>query len=308
LPGAIIKSEMTSGIVAQKLTKYYGHEKVAALDSLQFDIKPGEIYGYLGANGAGKSTTIRLLMNFLQPTSGTATICGLDVARDSVAIKRRVGYLAGDVALYQRTTGKELLDYLGALQGGADAEFRDKLEKRFEAETTKPVNTLSKGNRQKVGILQAFMHRPDVLILDEPTSGLDPLMQEAFYETVREAKDRGAAILMSSHNLAEAQRVCDRIGIIKHGKLIREQAIDADESLNTPVFEVTFRTHQAIQDLKNEAALQIIQQTDSNGVRVRPRGDIAPALAALSKYDVASMTSQRSDLEDEFLEFYGDQQ
>jgi ABC-2 type transport system ATP-binding protein len=299
---------MTSGIVAQKLTKYYGHEKVAALDSLQFDIKPGEIYGYLGANGAGKSTTIRLLMNFLQPTSGTATICGLDVVRDSVAIKRRVGYLAGDVALYQRTTGKELLDYLGALQGGADAEFRDKLEKRFEAETTKPVNTLSKGNRQKVGILQAFMHRPDVLILDEPTSGLDPLMQEAFYETVREAKDRGAAILMSSHNLAEAQRVCDRIGIIKHGKLIREQAIDADESLNTPVFEVTFRTHQAIQDLKNEAALQIIQQTDSNGVRVRPRGDIAPALAALSKYDVASMTSQRSDLEDEFLEFYGDQQ
>jgi ABC-2 type transport system ATP-binding protein len=299
---------MTSGIVAQKLTKYYGHEKVAALDSLQFDIKPGEIYGYLGANGAGKSTTIRLLMNFLQPTSGTATICGLDVVRDSVAIKRRVGYLAGDVALYQRTTGKELLDYLGALHGGADAEFRDKLEKRFEAETTKPVNTLSKGNRQKVGILQAFMHRPDVLILDEPTSGLDPLMQEAFYETVREAKDRGAAILMSSHNLAEAQRVCDRIGIIKHGKLIREQAIDADESLNTPVFEVTFRTHQAIQDLKNEAALQIIQQTDSNGVRVRPRGDIAPALAALSKYDVASMTSQRSDLEDEFLEFYGDQQ
>jgi ABC-2 type transport system ATP-binding protein len=134
------------------------------------------------------------------------------------------------------------------------------------------------------------------------------LMQEAFYETVREAKDRGSAVLMSSHNLTEAQRVCDRIGIIKHGKLIREQAIDANESLNTPVFEITFRKHDAIKAIKAENALQIIEQTDSNGIRVRPVGDIAPALAALSKYDIVSMTSQRSDLEDEFLEFYGDQQ
>jgi ABC-2 type transport system ATP-binding protein len=299
---------MTSGIVAQKLTKRYGHEKVAALDGLQLDIKPGEVYGYLGANGAGKSTTIRLLLNFLQPTSGTATICGLDVVKDSVAIKRHVGYLAGDVALYQKTTGKELLNYLGALQGGTDAEFRRKLERRFEAETDKQISALSKGNRQKIGILQAFMHRPDVLILDEPTSGLDPLMQEAFYETVREAKDRGSAVLMSSHNLTEAQRVCDRIGIIKHGKLIREQAIDANESLNTPVFDITFRKHDAIKAIKAESALQIIEQTDSNGIRVRPVGDIAPALAALAKYDIVSMTSQRSDLEDEFLEFYGDQQ
>jgi ABC-2 type transport system ATP-binding protein len=299
---------MTSGIVAQKLTKNYGHETVAALDSLQFDIKPGEVYGYLGANGAGKSTTIRLLLNFLQPTSGTATICGLDIVHDSVAIKKRVGYLAGDVALYQKTTGKELLNYLGALQGGIDIEFRKKLEQRFEAEADKPISALSKGNRQKIGILQAFMHRPDVLILDEPTSGLDPLMQEAFYETVREAKDRGAAVLMSSHNLTEAQRVCDRIGIIKHGKLIREQAMDADESLNTPVFNVTFRKHDAVNAVKAEESLQLIEQTDSNGVRIRPTGSIAPALAALSRYDIVSMTSQHSDLEDEFMEFYGDQQ
>jgi ABC-2 type transport system ATP-binding protein len=299
---------MAAGIVAQKLTKYYGHEKTPALDGLDFEIKSGEIYGYLGANGAGKSTTIRLLMNFLQPTSGTAQIAGLDSVKDSVQVKKHVGYLAGDVALYQKTTGKELLDYLGTLQGGVDHDYRVKLEQRFEAEVRKPVSALSKGNRQKIGILQAFMHQPAVLILDEPTSGLDPLMQEAFYETVREAKDRGAAVLMSSHNLAEAQRVCNRIGIIKHGKLIREQTIDANESLTTPVFEVTLRKHESLEAIKKEPALQIVEQTDSNALRVRPRGDIAPALAALSKYDIVSMISQHSDLEDEFLEFYGDQQ
>lgn len=297
---------MATGIVIDKLTKTYAGTSVPALDALSLQVGEGEVYGFLGANGAGKSTTIRLLMNFLQPSSGSAKIAGLDIVKDSVTVKKHVGYLAGDVALYQKATGKELLDYVSALQGASTKEYRAKLEKRFEAETGKRIGELSKGNRQKIGIIQALMHRPSVLILDEPTSGLDPLMQEVFYESIREASGTGAAVFMSSHNLAEAQGLCDRVGIIKHGKLVREQAVADMGSLTTPTFTITFRSHKSLDAIKAEKALKILEQTDSNALRLQPTGDIAPALAALSKYDIVSLSSQRADLEDEFLNFYGD--
>jgi ABC-2 type transport system ATP-binding protein len=296
---------MNASIVTRELTKQYDYKSPPALDRVSISIAAGEVYGYLGANGAGKSTTIRLLMNFLQPTSGSAEIAGLDVVRSAVAVKRHVGYLAGDVALYQKATGKELLDYLAALQGGVDATYRAMLERRFEAETHKPIAALSKGNRQKIGILQAFMHRPDVLILDEPTSGLDPLMQEAFYDTVREASQSGAAVLMSSHNLAEAQRVCDRIGIIKHGKLIHEQSMGDDSLVNKTTFRITLakpadvaRLSKAphVTVLSHEGALVVAQASDS----------ISQALATLSHFDIRELTTQQLSLEDEFLTFYGD--
>jgi len=295
---------MAASIIADKLTKFYDHDKTPALDNLSFTIQPGEVYGYLGANGAGKSTTIRLLMNFLQPTSGSAKILDLDVVKDSVAIKKKVGYLAGDVALYQKASGQELLDYLAALHGGVDETFRAKLENRFEAEVRKPIASLSKGNRQKIGIIQAFMHQPQVLILDEPTSGLDPLMQEAFYQTVRDAKQRGAAVLMSSHNLAEATALCDRVGIIKHGKLISEQEINESSSIGAPVFHVTFRDHSSVALAKKEPALKLLEQTDSNVVRLQATKGITAALSALSHYDIVELETGRSDLEDDFLEFY----
>jgi ABC-2 type transport system ATP-binding protein len=209
--------------------------------------------------------------------------------------------------LYPKTTGRELLDYLGSLQGHVDAAYRRILEKRFEADTSKPIGTLSKGNRQKIGILQAFMHRPDVLILDEPTSGLDPLMQEAFYDTVREASTRGAAVLMSSHNLAETQRVCHRIGIIKHGKLIHEQATGDD----SPIGKVTFRivpskgTNAAL--LKKAPHLTFVSQ-DGSTVIMQADGTVAQALASLSKFDITEFATQQLSLEDEFLDFYGDKQ
>lgn len=294
-------------IVARKLTKYYGHDQVAALSDLDLQISAGEVYGYLGANGAGKSTTIRLLMNFLHPSSGSAAICGLDSVRDSVAIKQRVGYLAGDVALYPKVTGRELLDYLGALHGHVDREYRRTLEQQFEADTAQPIGSLSKGNRQKIGILQAFMHRPDVLILDEPTSGLDPLMQEAFYTTVREARDRGAAVLMSSHNLAEAQGLCDRIGIIKHGKLIHEQPISTDTTLSRTTFRVVLERPADVAALKKSAQLHVVS-VDGPSVVVQPSDAIAPALAALGKHPVRSIVTEQLTLEDEFLDFYGDRQ
>lgn len=297
---------MAAGIVAEKLTKYYGRDKNAALDSLTFEIKPGEVYGYLGANGAGKSTTIRLLLNFLQPSSGTARIANLDIVKDSVAVKKHVGYLAGDVALYQKVTGKDLLDYLAALQRGVNQDYRRKLEKRFEAQIDKPIGSLSKGNRQKIGILQALMHQPDVLILDEPTSGLDPLMQEAFYDSIREASDRGAAVLMSSHNLAEAQRVCDRIGILKHGKLIREQVIGQDTQLGKPTFRVVLATPHALAQLKSAPHLTFLSQEGGNTALVQANGTLASALKSLSQFDIRELTTQQLNLEDEFLEFYGD--
>lgn len=303
----IIINDMSALILTHNLTKYYPGEKTPALDNLNLQVQAGEVYGYLGANGAGKSTTIRLLLNFLHPSSGTASILDMDSVRKSVQLKKHIGYLAGDVALYQKATGRELLDYLAHLQGGAIRDYRTKLEARFEAVLHKPIGNLSKGNRQKIGIIQAFMHQPKVLILDEPTSGLDPLMQEAFYETVREAKTAGSAVLMSSHNLAEAGALCDRVGIIKHGKLIHEQTVDTGAMLSVPIFRVTFKDHAALQGIRGDKAISFMSQADTNTVVLRPSGTIADALAALSRYDIRALTSESLDLEDEFLSYYGDQ-
>ena len=293
-------------LVLEKLSKRYPGTTVLALDSVSLRVNAGEVYGFLGSNGAGKTTTIRLLLNFLQPTSGSAQILGLDSVRQSVEAKKHVGYLSGDVALYQKATGRQLLDYLSALQKGGDPVYRKTLEKRFEADLDKPISSLSKGNRQKIGILQAVMHQPDVLILDEPTSGLDPLMQEAFYETIDEAKQHGAAVLMSSHNLAEAQRACDRVGIIKHGKLIREQSIGGDLELGKSVFRVVLADHKAVSRLKTTPGLKFLSQEGAVTVLVQVDDTIAHALKALSQFDIRELTTEQLNLEDEFMGFYGD--
>ncbi|MEO8105144.1 MAG: ABC transporter ATP-binding protein [Candidatus Saccharibacteria bacterium] len=295
---------MATSILTDQLTKYYGHDKVAALKSLSISIEPGEVYGFLGANGAGKSTTIRLLLNFLHPTSGSAIIMGLDSVKQSVEVKKHVGYLSGDVELFTKPTGKELLDYLGSLHKVTGN--RKALEKRFEADLDKPIGNLSKGNRQKIGLIQAFMHQPDVLILDEPTSGLDPLMQEAFYETVRESKQRGAAILMSSHNLAEAQRICDRIGIVRHGKLVHEQTLNHDATLAKTIFKVIFTDPAELQKSKSAKGLKFLSNSGAHTALLQPTGEIKQALESLSHFEIRELTTRSLDLEDDFLEFYGD--
>ncbi len=292
-------------IDCQKLSKRYGRSDVYALRELTLQVRSGEVYGYLGPNGAGKSTTIRTLLNFIQPTSGQARINGLDVVKDSVAVKRQVGYLAGDVALYPKTTGHQLLDYLCRLQEVSDPAYRRKLEKRFQAELDKPISSLSKGNRQKVGILQAFMHQPAVLILDEPTSGLDPLMQEAFYDTVREARDRGAALLMSSHNLNEAQRVCDRVGIIKQGKLVREQSISGSSDFGRPVFRIVLAKQSDLAKLKHAPHLKFLSKEGDHTILMQPVGELSRALKSLGQFKIHEFATQQLNLEDEFLEFYG---
>jgi len=296
---------MNAVIDCQKLSKRYRGTDFFALKDLDLKVEAGEVYGFIGPNGAGKSTAIRTLMNFIQPTEGTATILGKDIVNDSVELKRHVGYLSGDVALYKKTTGRELLDYLFKLQGATDPAYRHKLEKRFHADLDKPTGSLSKGNRQKIGILQAFMHQPEVLILDEPTSGLDPLMQEAFYDTMSEARRRGAALLISSHNLAEAQRISDRVGIIKQGRLIHEQAISGNTGLGKPVFRLVLGSIGEVAKLKKAPHLKFLSKEGDVTVLVQATGKLPSALQSIAGFDVRELTTQQLNLEDEFLEFYG---
>ncbi len=296
---------MTQSIDIRNLSKRYGKSSVLALDSLNLHVESGQVYGFLGANGAGKSTTIRLLLNFIQPSSGSAFIMDNDVVKQSVAARQHIGYLAGDVALWPKVTGNELFDYMLKLHCVDDRDYLHELIKRFEAEPEKRIDELSKGNRQKIGVIQAFMHKPDVLILDEPTSGLDPLMQEVFYKTVREASERGAAVFVSSHNLAEAQRMCDVVGIIKHGKLIHEQIITDDKVLGVPAYRVVLATPAEIGKIKESKSLKVLSE-DGTVVTIQPTGKISDMLGLLSKVNVQSLTTQQINLEDEFLEYYGD--
>ncbi len=290
-----------SSISTHNLSKMYPGTSQKALDKLNLEVHAGEVYGFLGANGAGKTTTIRLLLNFIQPTSGTATINGLDIVKESVAVKKQVGYLAGDIALWPKVTGQQMFDYLMQLQGQDCRPYLHELIQKFEADPTKKIGELSKGNKQKIGLIQALMHQPDVLIMDEPTSGLDPLMQEVFYAEIRAAAARGGAVLVSSHNLAEAQRMCDRVGIIKHGRLIREQVIKDDHQLGAAVFRVVFKGDTP----KIGKALKVISKQGATAV-LQPTGTLAAALAELARHDIISLTSEQLNLEDEFMEYYGD--
>ncbi len=285
------------------LTKTYKGSKEPALSGLSLKVSEGEVYGFLGANGAGKSTAIRTLLNFIQPTSGTATIFGLDIVEDSVEIRKNIGYLSGDVALYPKVTGAQLLDYLAKLQGGIDEKYLAKLIARFDAQVHKPIATLSKGNRQKIGILQALMHQPKLLVLDEPTSGLDPLMQERFYETIREAKENGAAVFLSSHSLPEAQHMCDRVGIIRDGKLLREASVAELVADVRPVFTAVFKKPVTKAVLTKQQALELLSLHGSSA-RIRTVGTINDALKALATFDIASLSIENDQLEDQFMSYY----
>ena len=225
-------------IRTEGLGKRYG--STVALEALDLAVAPGEVYGYLGPNGAGKTTTIRLLLGLHRPSAGRAELFGIDAWREPVAAHRRVGYVAGEPFLWPGLTGAETLAYLARLRGGTDAAYRDLLVGRFRLELDKKVRALSKGNRQKVQLVAAFASRADLLILDEPTSGLDPLMEVAFRETVQEAKQRGQTVFLSSHILSEVEALCDRIGILRQGRLVDEGTLAELRHLSTHTVEVTF--------------------------------------------------------------------
>lgn len=285
------------------LSKRYSSSGSFALKDLNISIMPGEVYGFLGPNGAGKSTTIRLLMNFIQPTEGTATIFGKDIVSDSVAIKQSVGYLAGEVALYPKMTGRELLDYMAALQPPRTKGYIKELAGRFQANLDVKIRDLSKGNRQKIGLLQAFMSRPKALILDEPTSGLDPLMQEEFFILLKEVTKDGGSVFFSSHNLAEVQRVCDRIGFIREGELISEQNIAEVAEAAARTFNITFIDKVPKAELSAVKGAKVAASGHQQ-LTVSLRGDLSPMFKVLARHKVASINQQEINLEEEFLRFY----
>lgn len=285
------------------LSKKYPSSDKFALEGLDLNIMPGEIYGFLGPNGAGKSTTIRLLMNFIMPTRGHALILDRDVEISSPEIHKTVGYLAGEPAFYPKMTVREHIHYLAEVQSVKSRDNLRKLIKIFEIPLDQPAGTLSKGNRQKLGLIQAFMTEPKVLILDEPTSGLDPLMQEVFYELVREYKQKGVCIFLSSHNLGEVQKVCDRVGFIRDGKMIAEQSVAKIHAKAAQTYDVTFADEVPLAQLKRLSRVSVVSNT-SHHATIKVHGDMKDLLKTLSEYKILSIDRRELTLEEEFLKFY----
>ncbi len=292
-------------ISINKLSKRYGSAQTYAVRDLTLAVNAGEVYGFLGPNGSGKSTTIRTLLNLLQPTSGDARILDMDVVKQSVEIKRRIGYLSGDMAMYPKMTGAQYLDYMSALLPPASTSYRGELCKRLECNVRKPLGELSRGNRQKIALVQAFMSKPDVLVLDEPTSGLDPLMQEVFYDLLDETRARGACVFMSSHVLAEVQKTCDRVGVIRAGRLIAERSIADMTAEAAQTFVVQFRKAPPLAQLKKLNGFDLLAQKD-NTVTFRVRGTLDGLLSLLANNSVVGLETRQLDLEDMFMHFYED--
>jgi ABC-2 type transport system ATP-binding protein len=288
-----------NAIRTEQLTKRYG--ATLALDALDLEVVPGEVYGYLGPNGAGKTTTIRLLLGLHRPTSGRAELFGIDAWREPVAAHRRLAYVSGEPALWPGLTGEETLHFLAQLRGGTDTEYRDVLVERFQLDRAKKVRALSKGNRQKVQLIAAFASRADVLLLDEPTSGLDPLMEVAFRETVREAKERGQAVFLSSHILSEVEALCDRVGILRTGRLVEQGTLAELRHLSAQTVEVTF--DGAPPELPPLPGVHV-SSAGANALRFEVTGGIRPLLAALARHRVVSLTSREPSLEEIFLHHY----
>jgi ABC-2 type transport system ATP-binding protein len=281
------------------LTKRYGD--TLALDDLNLTIAPGEVYGYLGPNGAGKTTTLRLLLGLHRPTSGTAEVFGVDAWHDAASAHGRVAFVAGEPALWPSLTGAETLEFLARVRGGTDPAYRDVLVERFQLDVDKKVRALSKGNRQKVVLIAALASRADLLLLDEPTSGLDPLMEVAFRESVHEAKERGQTVLLSSHILSEVEALCDRVGILREGRLVDEGTLADLRHLSAQTIEITFDGPAP--------ALPALPGTDvvsagTNSLHCEVTGSVGPLIAALAEHPVVALTSREPSLEEIFLHHY----
>jgi len=285
------------------LSKTYG-KSVHALVDLDLRVERSEVFGYLGPNGAGKSTTIRLLLGLIRPTTGHASLFGLDTQRDGVASRRPVGYLPGDLRLADRLTGQEQLDWLARLRGSVDQPLRQELCNRLEVVLDRPIRQLSKGNRQKIGIVQAFMHRPKLVVLDEPTSGLDPLLQAEVRALMRETAADGRTVFLSSHSLDEVQHVADRVGVLRSGRLVD---VDVVESLTERSLRHVTVTFAAPVDAEPFAALDGVRVTQVDGATVRlaaPETAMDALVKALARRHVVDLVSQPADLEEIFLEMY----
>lgn len=294
---------MENVIQTQNLTKIY-RGSTPALDSLNLDVQRGEIFGYLGPNGAGKTTTIRLLLDFIRPTSGSATLLGgLDARADSVAIKQRIGYLPAELNLWDRQTAQQIIRFVGQARGGYDERYVQTLAQRLEFDLSKKVRSYSTGNKRKLGLILALMNKPDLLILDEPSSGLDPLMQQTFYQLMREVRDEGRSVFLSSHILSEVQAICDRVGILRAGKLEAVQRVD--QLTRADFRHVTIRLREPVPAalLANVPGVSNVA-IESRLIKLQLNGDFDPLLRVLGNAYIEDLTVQEPTLEEVFLKFY----
>ncbi len=294
---------MSAAIEIDNLTKLYGDHR--ALSNINLEVREGEVFGYLGPNGAGKTTTIRTLRDFIRPSSGSASIFGLDTRANSREIKRRVAYLPGDIMLYEKLTGREALTYTANLRGGVDWRFVADLAERLECDLTRKIRTLSRGNKQKVGLVKAFMNKPELIIMDEPSSGLDPLMQQEFYRLIDEVKADGRTVFISSHIMPEVERVCDRVGIIRRGELVTVEDVSALRERGLHQLEFHFSTPVPLEAF---AGLPGVRDVAVNGsvLTCTTMGSPDALIKAVARHEVVKLVSHEPHLEDIFLSYYGE--
>jgi ABC-2 type transport system ATP-binding protein len=292
---------MTDVIQTAALTKTYGRRR--GLAGLDLEVHEGEVFGFLGPNGAGKTTTIRILLDLIRPTSGTATLLGASPRAGGPGLRRRVGYLPGDFTVAGGQTSRELLTHLGYLRGGVSSSRIDALADRFDLDVSTRIGKLSKGNRQKVGVVQAFMHEPELLILDEPTSGLDPIIQQRFLDLVREARSAGQTVFMSSHVLSEVQQSADRVAIIRDGKLVTVEAVETLRRRAVRRVEIQFDEPVPLDAFSGLADLRNVEVVGST-LRAQLAGRPDGLVKAAARFGVAGLSVEEPDLEELFFDYY----
>lgn len=293
---------MTTNVIEiRQLTKDYGNNR--GIFEVSLSVKKGEVFGFLGPNGAGKSTTIRHLMGFIQADQGSCQINGLDCLRDHARIQQTLGYLPGEIAFMDDMTGLEFIKFMAKMKGMTDLTRAYELIERFEFNPEGKIKKMSKGMKQKIGIICAFMHDPELLILDEPSSGLDPLMQNRFIELVLEEKQRGKTIFMSSHIFEEIERTCDRTAMIKDGRLISIEELQTLKASKHKTYQITFATQELAEQFMDEGVE--CKQVESTVITVVPRNNLNYLLATLSRYDIIDLDITKPTLEELFLHFYG---
>ncbi len=293
---------MTAVIRTEQLTKTYGaHRGIVDVD---LEVLEGEVFGFLGPNGAGKTTTIRTVLDLIRPTGGRAFVFDIDSTQDPVAIHRRIGYIPGEFALYDRLTGGQTLAYFANLRGGVDRAYQASLIERFDIDPSRRFKEYSKGNKQKIGLVIALQHRPELLILDEPTSGLDPLIQQSFYGLVREARGEGRTVFLSSHILSEVERTCDRVAIIRDGRLVKTDHVEALRDLAHHQVELRFAGEVPLEEFRGLPGVSDLAAED-HLLRMRVSGAITPVVRAASRHELIDFVSREPSLEETFLAQYG---
>jgi ABC-2 type transport system ATP-binding protein len=293
---------MTAAIETEKLTKYYGRSR--GIIDIDLTVGSGQIFGFLGPNGAGKSTTIRLLLDLIRPSSGHARVLGLDIHRDRLAIDRRVSYVPGELSLYSELTGRQLLTYLGNLHGSIDGAFRDKLIERVELDPTKRIKSLSRGNKQKVGLVAAFMIRPELIILDEPTAGLDPFVQLEFEHLCEETRAEGRTVFISSHQLPEVEHLCDRVGIIREGRLLAVESIADLKQRALRRLEIDFGGSVPADAFAGLPGIRDMSVHDGI-LNCTVMGSVDALIKAAARFEVRNVRSIETSLEEIFMAYYG---